>query len=210
MNDTVQDLIRKNFEEYSKHIDPETLHRIIRMDNPITIPKGKLIVLDDEAFFLLSGILRGFYLDKDGNDVTYHFIFENQSYGSDFLTTDKPHICGYEALEDCIALPIRAKELKAVIQTDHKLLWMYVHMLEESLKRKILREISFVTKTATERYLDLVQTYPHIEKRASQAHIASYLGITPVSLSRIRRAIREENGSVFSGGIVEHRNLKDC
>ena len=66
-------------------------------------------------------------------------------------------------------------------------------VLEQSMNKKILRENSLISKSATERYLDLKNEYPGIEKRVNQTHIASYLGITPVSLSRIRRVIREEN-----------------
>lgn len=191
MVDMTQELIQKNLKEFTKHLDLETIHKIININNPVTISKGRLIVADGEACFLLSGIFRGFYLDKDGNDITHHFIFENHSYGSDFLTTEKPQICSYEALEDCIVLPVNIKEIKRIIHTNNKLLWLYVNMLEEAMKQKIVREMSFVTQTATERYLDLLKLYPEIEQRVSQIHIASYLGITPVSLSRIRRLIRE-------------------
>jgi CRP-like cAMP-binding protein len=193
MNESIQAMIQKNLIIYTKYIDIDTLSSIVDLDNPITIPKGKLVVADDEAFFLLSGIFRGFYLDNEGNDITHHFIFENQSYASDFLTTDKPQVCSYEALEECIALSINTKKVRDSIQTNNRLLWLYVHMLEEAMKRKIIRETSFVNKTATERYIDFKYMYPGIEKRVNQIHIASYLGITPVSLSRIRRVIREEN-----------------
>ena len=79
------------------------------------------------------------------------------------------------------------------MQINNQLLWLYVQKLEEAMKHKIIREMSLVNKNATERYIDFKQIYPGIEKRVNQIHIASYLGITPVSLSRIRRVIREEN-----------------
>lgn len=193
MDDTMKGQIEGAFAAYAQLVDEATLRRIVRLDSPIHIPKGKLIFAEGEAFYLLSGIIRGFYLDMDGNDVTHLFILEGNTYGADFITTDKPHSCNFEALEDCVALALDVQVMKECMQTNSRLLWAYVHLLEEAMKRKILRETSFVTKTATQRYLDLKEAYPDIEKRVSQLHIASYLGINAASLSRIRRVIREEN-----------------
>lgn len=193
MDETIKAKIQKNLMKYTKCIDIDTLSSIVDINNPIMISRGKLVVAEDEAFFLLSGIFRGFYLDKEGNDITHHFVFENHYYASNFLTTDKPQVCSYEALEDCVILSINTKKLRESMQINNQLLWLYVQKLEEALKNKINREMSLISRTATERYIDFKQMYPGIEKRVNQIHIASYLGITPVSLSRIRRVIREEN-----------------
>jgi len=64
--------------------------------------------------------------------------------------------------------------------------------LEKTIVYKMHRENAFLIKSATERYLDFKREFPLLEKRVNQSYIASYLGITPVSLSRIRRTIREE------------------
>jgi CRP-like cAMP-binding protein len=178
---------------YKKYINEETLKKIVDLNQLISYKKGDLIQGEHKGFLLLSGLIRGYYLDMDGNDVTHMFIFEGSTYGSDFLTTDKPHVCNFETLEDCVVVELNRNVLFELIKTDQGIMMAYINMLEEALKRKILRETSLVTKTATERYLDLKREYPDMDKRVSQAHIASYLGITPVSLSRIRRVIREEN-----------------
>lgn len=190
MEKALQDKIDTQLDAYAKHIDKETLLQLVDVHGVHCVPKGQLLLTEDTAFFLLSGLIRGFYLDGQGHDVTHQFIFENSLYGSDFLTTDKPHSCSYEALEDCVLLPVHIRKLKAHMQTDTKLLLLYVHMLEEALKRKIERESSLISQTATERYLDFVATHPDIKTRVSQIHIASYLGITAESLSRIRRTLR--------------------
>jgi len=193
MNDKFVSKIDQMLKQYNGYISRETLNQLVDIHKSIVIPKGDLISADHKSFLLLSGIIRGYYLDADGNDVTHMFIFEGTTYGSDFLTTDKPHMCSFEALEECIAVEINRTVLLEKIKSDSSLMMEYIHMLEEALKRKILRETSLVTKTATERYLDLKKEYPDIDNRVSQAHIASYIGISPVSLSRIRRVIREEN-----------------
>lgn len=146
-----------------------------------------------EPCILISGLIRVFFLNMDGVDVTNLFIFEKTYYGSDFLTMKKASVCSFEALEDCTSLVLDKHVLNEALRTNIHLLLGYTGILEQSLNNKILRENALITKKATERYLDLKEEYPNIEKRVSQTHIASYLGISPVSLSRIRRAIREEN-----------------
>ena len=63
---------------------------------------------------------------------------------------------------------------------------MWIKMLEIGIQFKIDRQSSFLLKNATERYLNFQTLYPGLEKRVKQSDIASYLGINPVSLSRIR------------------------
>lgn len=192
MNEKYQIKIAQLLEQYNRYLDAETLNRLVNLNQLIHYRKGELISTDHQGFLLLAGIIRGFYLDIDGNDVTHMFIFEGTTFGSDFLTTDKPHVCSFEALEECTAVEINKTVLLDELNKNTGLMMAYIHLLEEALKRKILRETSLVTKSATERYLDLKKEYP-IDKRISQTHIASYLGISPVSLSRIRRIIREKN-----------------
>jgi CRP-like cAMP-binding protein len=159
--------------------------------------KGDLIIVagqdEYEPSILLSGLIRVFFLNAEGVDVTNLFIFEKTFYGSGFLTMKKANVCSFEALEDCVSLVLDTRVLNEVLKSNLGLLLIYTGILEQSMNRKILRENDLITKSATERYLDLKHDYPGIEKRVSQTHIASYLGITPVSLSRIRRVIREEN-----------------
>lgn len=193
MNDKYTIKIAQLLEQFKGYINEETLNKLINFNQPIRYKRGDLISADHKGFLLLSGIIRGYYLDLDGNDVTHMFIFEGTTYGADFLTTDKPHVCNFEAIEECTAVEINRAVLLEELKNNQGLMMAYIHMLEEALKRKILRETSLVTKSATERYMDLKKEHPAIDKRVSQAHIASYLGITPVSLSRIRRVIREEN-----------------
>lgn len=177
---------------FEGNADRETLAGVFDLAKPLSFAKGQIIFGDTQAFFLIEGVVRGYYLDRDGNDVTHVFIFENQLHRPSFLTAEKPHVCDFEALEDCVALHADVERLAAATLEKPSLLLRYVHELEMALSRKIARETSFVTQSATGRYLDLLGQHPGIERRVSQIHIASYLGINPASLSRIRRIIREE------------------
>lgn len=169
----------------------DMLARVFDFAHPLAFEKGQNIFGDTQAFLLLSGIVRGYYLDREGNDITHIFILENQLHRASFLTSEKPHVCNFEALEDCVALHVNMRLLADATLESPALLRSYVHELEQALSRKIMRETSLIAQSATERYLALLRDYPGIEARVSQAHIASYLGIKPASLSRIRRVIRQ-------------------
>lgn len=178
-------------------IDDELLKRISKICEVKTYKKGDLIITAGEVvstpYFLLSGLMRTFYLDIDGNEVTNYFIFENTFYGSNYITVNKPSFCNFEALEDCVSLEFDGMQMANLIKTEHIFSLLYMSILEDALIEKKERETSLITKSATERYLDLRRHYPNIEERVNQTHIASYLGITPVSLSRIRRVLRDDS-----------------
>lgn len=178
-------------------VDDATMGKFLSASKIKQHKKGELIILAGqdrcEPSILLSGLIRAFYLNAEGVDVTNLFIFEKTFYGSDFLTMKKANVCSFEALEDCVSLVLDADVLNHALKNDVRLLLIYTGILEQAMNRKILRENALITKSAAERYLDLKNEYPHIEQRVNQTQIASYLGITPVSLSRIRRKIREEN-----------------
>jgi len=137
---------------------------------------------------LISGILRLYYIDANGNDITRFFGTKgNISIG---LGERQPYVV--EALEDCEFLSIDWKKIKRLASEDIYWIKIWNQLLQKSIGYKIYRESSFLTESATERYIDFKRMYPELEKQVNQAYIASYLGITPVSLSRIRRTIKEK------------------
>lgn len=107
--------------------------------------------------------------------------------------SNEPSAVCTEALEDCILLRCPVVDFKNIIASDSEANKAYIWLLENSLAYKIRRENSFLIKSAAERYIDFKRENPTLEKRVNQKYIASYLGITPVSLSRIRRALKELN-----------------
>lgn len=158
--------------------------------------KGELILGMGECmtktYFIIDGIVRSYYLDTEGNDVTKNFMKEYDfCIGESVFSTTKSGE-GFEAIEDVVALEFEAKQLKEYLLSNKTLTCLYIKILENTLIYKMNRENGFQIKSATERYLDFKKNYPNIEERVNQSYIASYLGITPVSLSRIRRTIKEE------------------
>jgi CRP-like cAMP-binding protein len=142
--------------------------------------------------FILSGSLRYYHL-VDGNDITGYFSFENEftsSYKS-YLTRQPAHN-SIQALEptqiiiisrDNIELMLANPMLAYKIERFGRLIAEYYLICYED------RVNAFVTQSPEERYLKLMETGRDILQRMPQRYVANFLGITPVSLSRIRRRI---------------------
>lgn len=137
---------------------------------------------------LISGILRLYYIDANGNDITRFF----GTKGNISIGLDERQPYAVEALEDCEFFSVEWKKFKRFASEDIYWIKIWNQLLQKSMRYKIYRESSFLTESATERYIDFKRMYPELEKQVNQAYIASYLGITPVSLSRIRRTIKEK------------------
>jgi len=140
--------------------------------------------------FVLAGSVRYFYV-KDGEEITGYFSFENDyvsSYKS-FLT-QSPGISYIQALEDTLLITISYHNMQQMLA--NPLLAYKMERFGRLIAEHYLvccedRISSFVVKTPEERYMDLLSTGKEILQRMPQHYIAHFLGITPVSLSRIRR-----------------------
>jgi len=140
--------------------------------------------------FVLAGAVRYFYV-KDGEEITGYFSFENEFVSShkSFLT-QSPGISYIQALEDTRLITISYQNMQQMLA--NPLLAYKMERFGRLVAEHYLiccedRISSFVVKTAEERYIDLLSTGKEILQRMPQHYIAHFLGITPVSLSRIRR-----------------------
>lgn len=83
------------------------------------------------------------------------------------------------------------KKIKELVYENNQLKDMYITLLENALRYKLYRENGFLVENATQRYINFKKRYPDICKSVKQHYIATYLGVTPESLSRIRKALKE-------------------
>lgn len=144
----------------------------------------------DYLFFVLKGCLRMYYLDLQGNQVTHWFTAENSIVTSPFsFFKQEKNILSIEALEDTELILITATQLRTIIKevrnADSEIRNLYTEFAM-NFSRRIM---DIHTKTAEERYLKFIEEYPDLIKRVKLSHIASYLGVTQQSLSRIRKNI---------------------
>lgn len=148
----------------------------------------------DKVGFILKGSVRYFHV-KDGEEITGYFSFENE-----FLSSYKSYLTGLpgyvyvQALEDTKLITFTKKDMDQML--NNPMLAYKMERFGRLIAEHYLicyddRVTAFVTQTPEERYLQLLSTGREILQRMPQHYIANYLGITPVSLSRIRKRILE-------------------
>ena len=157
--------------------------------------KGEMIARSGDnaetAGIVLSGVIRSYYVDKDGSDITQYFAPEGSwCIDSGMVGFDEMQ-ANWEALEDTTVMLFDVKDMKALILADEWLKNIWIMSLEGGMRYKIYRENGFLVETATERYIAFRKRNPELAERVPLRYIATYLGITPESLSRIRSAMRE-------------------
>lgn len=145
----------------------------------------------ETAGIVLSGVIRSYYVDKDGSDITQYFAPEGSwCIDSGMVGFDEMQ-ANWEALEDTTVMLFDVKDMKDLILGDEWLKNIWIMSLEGGMRYKIYRENGFLVETATERYIAFRKRNPELAERVPLRYIATYLGITPESLSRIRSAMRE-------------------
>src|SRR3569833_567358 len=146
----------------------------------------------DKVGFIVSGSVRYFHI-KDGQDITGYFSFENEfvsSYKS--YLTRQPGLTYIQALENTRLITFTRNDMEQMLQ--NPLLAYKMERFGRLIAEHYLccyedRIASFITQSPEERYLQLLQTGKDILQRMPQHYIANFLGITPVSLSRIRKRL---------------------
>jgi CRP/FNR family transcriptional regulator, cyclic AMP receptor protein len=138
--------------------------------------------------YVCKGFLRSFYVDEKGNDHTLHFAMEDWWISdSTSFHLQVPATRNIVALESSVLLQIGKKDLEQLYE-DIPAFERFWRIMEQkagiSQDQRILNNISM---SGAERYEALITKYPTLEQRLPQRHIASYLGITPVFLSQIRK-----------------------
>lgn len=194
----IEQAIRRLVKRYAQvTISEEVLGRLIGLGSFTEFPAGDLIVAsgdeENKLYLLVDGLIRKYYLDYQGNDLTHQFLEAGQVFSTQHVVFSGQVMCNFEAVEPCKLVCFDYERVQKLMLDDPSLTKIYIGILEETLRIKLVRETALLAETATERYVKLKNEIPDIDRRVSHGHIASYIGVTPVSLSRIRRTMREEN-----------------
>jgi CRP-like cAMP-binding protein len=153
--------------------------------NEFFIKEGRVC---DEYLFLEKGFIRAFAHDTGGNDVTTHFysagqvVFEVFSFFNRTISKEN-----FQALTDCEGWVITYEQLNYLFHSMLEFREFGRSILVKGFSSLKARMLSMITETAEQRYHGLLNNNPEIFEQAALKHIASYLGITDSSLSRIRK-----------------------
>ena len=170
---------------------PEAEEFLYSISKEKALPKGKVLIRQGQAvkrtFFVTAGCLRSYCIDKNGKEHTLQFAIKDW-WISDYIAihTDELATLTVECLSASNIIEFNAKELDEIHTRFPEFESYQRHNLERhvvSLHKRILNQLQL---TASERYDLFLKQYPDIEEYTRNYHIASYLGITQESLSRIR------------------------
>lgn len=193
MNENVHDSLWINLlKSKTISLNEESITLLKNIFKPKLLKKDMFFLQEgeksNEIGVIVKGIFRSYYIDKIGNDITKYFYEEGG-----ILFSYVAHLCQNEsmyyiqALEDSEILVAKISDFEKIVEGNYQLLLFYKKMIDSVLIMKEEHASSFKLLDSMERYKHFLAVYPDLEKRLKQCHIASYLGITPVSLSRIRK-----------------------
>jgi len=163
-----------------------TITKTFKRQETISRPNA----IPNEIFFINKGLVRVLISDSEGTEHTIHFALENQFIAdySNFIQK-QPSLCSLQTLE----------ETEAVVLPRSAIEWGYKHLTEGQKMGRLVAEFYFIyqddriknmyARTPRQRYDSITDVFPNIHNRVPQHMIASYLGITPVHLSRLKKAL---------------------
>jgi len=174
--------------------ETQLLHNVvdkkIYQKNETIFTEGKI---SDEIYFVTKGCVRLFY-NIDGNDKTAFFYTEGQFIcAGESYTYSIPAIENYQAVEQTEIFIFKKSKIETLLKEVPKFEVIARIATENELItcQKVIA--SFVTKSAEERYIDLLETQGELFQRVPQQYIASFLGVSPETLSRIKSRVLKKN-----------------
>ena len=156
----------------------------------LKIPAKTILLREGEiskkAYYIEKGCLR-LWFNQQGKEVTFQFFFEGAGVSSvESFRSNRPSLFTIETIEPCTIHSISKKDFQSILKDSQAI----KEQIEESIfERMVLYQHLFLSRirdNPQKRYADLLKNHPEILLRIPQHYIASYLGITAVSLSRIR------------------------
>ena len=141
---------------------------------------------------ILSGTLRGYYLQPEGDEITYIFREQYQIMGCwEPIFLQKPTNHTIAAVEPSVILSINYPELVELVQQDPAVERIYHRAVHQVFAESLSHYQTYVNEKPEQRYLRLRADNPGMVGRIPQKYLASYLGITPVSLSRLKKRLEK-------------------
>lgn len=161
-------------------------HLFKRMEIPAKTTLLREGQVSKAAFFIEKGCLRSWF-NNNGRDITFQFFFEGEGVSSvESFRTNQPSLFSLESIEHSIVHHISKKDFQFILNNSPAI---KKEIEDQTFQRLIYYQRLFLSRIKNnpqKRYEELLQQRPEILKRVPQHYIASYLGITSVSLSRIR------------------------
>ena len=184
-------------------LTPEDVRHIREATRAVNLPKGSRLMeaakIPRELWFILEGITRIYYYTESGKEVTKYFVDEGHisTDGSSFLY-GLPTMAYVETITDCRLLCISRSAFDELAKQISGWDALFLRLLAHGMTEKVNRISPMLSESAEERYLNFTERFPELRNRIPLNYLASYIGVTKSSLSRIRRnlvPVREGRGT---------------
>lgn len=187
------DLVRQYLRTFPVNWSKDGLDELVHSFEQRTLDKGQFLLKDGQTCrhisFVVQGCLRFYLLDEGEERSIFFFPEGNFCSDSRSFLTQKPARCFIEALEDCQLLIISKDRIAELVKKHTDVADCYRLVVEKLLISSEGRIIVHVLSNPETRYKRLMEDFGNLVNRVPQKYLASYLGITPVSLSRIRARV---------------------
>lgn len=180
------------------HISPlsdEAIARFEAMTDEVCLKKGTIILpvgkRNRDLYFIADGLARAFVI-RDGEERTYWIAAEGEGLMSlHTYMTGEPSYDSHELLEDSRLYRMSVADLRLLFEQSLELANWGRRLFERQLAMMVPQMIDLANLTAKQRYKIIIESHPELLQRVPLEHLATYLGITPVSLSRIRGQLKD-------------------
>lgn len=157
----------------------------IGKNKEIILPKGKY---DRTLIIILKGTARAYQVNQKGKEIINHLRSEGHFFADPTVFGKNPTRLEIQALSDIHYLKLNVEQLESLAFENKVLMKFYLGILKEGILTLSHRVNTFVSMTSEERYLDLINWNPEYLDAIFDKHVASFLGITPLTLHRIKNA----------------------
>lgn len=167
---------------------------IDRRASIVTFEKGHHPVQADVTvtsfYFIIYGIVRGYYIDSNGNEVTKCFVCENYFFGSECFRTKQYSTFYVECIEECKCIRLPYDLIHELISLDKQIETFIQDLYFDEIAKLERRTKKLLLLSAEQQYINFCKEYPNLQNRIPLKYIASYIGIAVGSMSRIRKKLK--------------------
>ena len=178
-------------------LSEETWKEVFPLFTKVELSSGDFFVKENvhakKIAFLEEGIIRAFFTNKEAKEYNKQFFVDASLIGaySSLLSNERNKI-PQQALSKCILWEAKYSDIKKLFKKFHDFEKLGRKIAEYYFLEKERKELEMALLNATERYSLFKKSFPNLEQKIPQYHIASYLGITATQLSRLRNKLLKE------------------
>ncbi len=178
-------------------LGPKDIVQLVSIAKIKHVKKGEYIIRAGEhnygAVFVIKGLLKSYIISENGDAVTLAFVPEKKNIASyKTILSGEPSIENVVALEDSWISITDGRKFNKLVDTNKAVMYLQNKVLKEVLKSSLDNMMSHIVLTPEERYNKFCEDFPKLQQRVPLKDLASYLGVTPTSLSRIRARLSKQ------------------